>query len=89
MSLDDRLNHENAETLLSRDHWTGYRKKNVLEKSDSDPDIKSYSKWVSLTKDELYYVESTLGQGGGWINIDVGMEIKADTMPTDHPNLQT
>jgi hypothetical protein len=39
MSLDDKLNPANATTLLKRHHWTTYRNKNVLEKSDNEPDL--------------------------------------------------
>ena len=48
MSLDDKLNPANATTLLSRNSWTTYRNKNVLDKSDSEPNMESYSKWVTL-----------------------------------------
>jgi hypothetical protein len=30
-----------------------------------------------------------LGQGAGFKNIDVGMEIKPKNMPAEHPHLQT
>ena len=89
MSLDDKLNPDDATTLLKRDSWSAYGAKNFLEKSDSEPKEYAYSKWVPLQKDELYYVEPTLKQGKGWVNIDVGMEIKPESMPTGHPNLQT
>jgi hypothetical protein len=89
MSLDDKLNPANVTTLLNRRSYTAYRNKNVLEKSDTDPDLSAYSEWVSLKKDEFYYVESTLANGAGWKNIDVGMEVKPDNMPAEHPNIQT
>jgi hypothetical protein len=61
-----------------------------LDKSDSHADFGAkFSKWVTLTKDQHYYVESTLKQGGGFINIDIGMEVEPDTMPAEHPNFET
>jgi hypothetical protein len=90
MSLDDKLNPADATTLMNRDHWTPYRNKNILDKSvDDDMYLEAFSEWISLSKDEYYYVEATLLQGGGYINIDVGMEVQPDDMPAQHPKLQT
>ena len=47
-----------------------------------------FSDWVNLTQDEYYFVEATLGQDGGFININVGMEIKPDVMPAEHSKFE-
>ena len=47
-----------------------------------------FSEWVTLAKDEYYFVESTLLQRTGPMNINVGMEIKPDVMPSEHSNFE-
>ena len=34
-----------------------------------------YSKWVSLVEGEYYYVESTVANAWGLVNLDIGMEV--------------
>ena len=41
-----------------------------------------------MTQDEYYFVESTLLQGEGGININVGMEIIPDVMPAEHSRFE-
>ena len=69
-----------------RDTWTTYRDTEVLDKTeDSDLFGVVFSKWVTLVQDEYYYMETTLSDGGGRINLDVGMEVIPDVMPENHP----
>ena len=83
---DDPLDPDYAQMLLMRDTWTTYRDTEVLDKTeDSDLFGVVFSKWVTLVQDEYYYMESTLSDGGGRINLDVGMEVIPDVMPANHP----
>ena len=82
MSITDPLDPATAETLMYRKTWTSYRNSDLPIKNNPDGDGKRYSKWITVTEGQHYYVEATLNQGGGYINIDVGMEIKPNVMPS-------
>ena len=41
-----------------------------------------------MEEGEYYYTESTLLNGGGYININIGMEIEPDVCPETHPNFE-
>jgi hypothetical protein len=80
--LDPAANEE----ILTRNEWTRYRNQKVTDYGPTSVEFGlKFSKWITLTKDEFYYVESTLFEGGGVANIDIGMEIKPDAMPEFHP----
>ena len=90
MNVADKLDPAGATQLMFNGGWRAYRDSTADDKSDTSPDYGvRFSQWVSLTQDEYYYVEATLHQAWGPINIDVGMEIKASTVPADHPKLES
>jgi hypothetical protein len=89
INVDDPLNPEAATELLNRSSWTTYRNSDIENKSADSPDLgRTFSEWVSLVEGEHYYVEATLFNGNGNINIDVGMEIMPDVMPVEHPKME-
>lgn len=91
MSIDDPLNPDALQPLLERYGHTTFRNSDIGDKTESDDNDaygKSFSEWVSLTKDEYYYVEATLAQGGGEVHINIGMEIRATPANAEHPKLE-
>ena len=82
MSITDPLDPAAAETLMYRNTWTTYRNTDMASKTNPLGDGMRYSKWVTVTEGQHYYVEATLNQGGGFINIDIGMEIQPLVMPS-------
>lgn len=58
----------------------------MLNKSEDRPEFGIvFSKWVTLQKDQYYYAEATLEDINGQVSLDVGMEVKPETMPENHP----
>ena len=89
MNYDDKLDPAAATQLMYRFKHTSYRNTDIEDKSSTSPDYGvRFSDWISLTEGEYYYVEATLYQGSGGINLDVGMEVKPSTMPAEHPKLE-
>ena len=90
ISLTDPLDPAAAEQLMYNDAWTTYRNSDIPDKSETNEWFeKRFSRKVTLVKDEYYYVESTLYNGSGASNLDVGMEIAPSPMPASHPNLES
>ena len=91
MSVDDPHNPDALQLLMRRDHHTRYRNSDIGDKTESEDNPaygKSFSEWVTLVKDEYYYVEAELGQGGGIVHINVGMEVRATPADAGHPKLE-
>ena len=88
----DPLDPLTVEQILWRRSWTYYRNTDIADKlnpgGEGDGDGWRYSKWMTLQQDVHYYVESTLLQGGGYINLDIGMEIIPEVMPAYHPRFE-
>lgn len=85
----DTLDPDQAEQVLIRTSYSEYRDKEVLDKVESNPAFgHKFSKWVTLEKGQYYYTLATLSDGGGQVNIDVGMEVKPEVMPANHPNAE-
>lgn len=89
MSVDSPRDPASAERLLHRGRWTTYRDSDVADKRDPEGDGQRFSKWVTLAEGEHYYVEAALAQGGGYINMDVGMDIIPDVMPAEHSKFES
>ena len=91
-TVADPLDPTTAEKLME-DAGSTYRKKNeVLLKSEDNVEFeKKFSKQISLTQDKYYYIEAVLQQYGKFdeLNIDVGMEVIPDILPSSHPNAET
>lgn len=89
INVNDPLNPDTVIEVLRNDHWTWYRNTDVEDKSVDSPELGvKFSEWVSLVEGEHYYVESTLFNGGGQVNLNVGMEIRPDVMPVEHANME-
>ena len=59
MSVDDPLNPDTAEQLMFSGASTSYRNTDIEDKSEtSDLYENRFSNWVTLAKDEHYYVEA-------------------------------
>ena len=89
MSVDDPLNPDATTRLMTLGSWTYYRNTDIADKSETSSLFEvQFSDWVTLTEGEHYYTETTFYAGGGETNLDVGMEIKPDTMPTEHSKME-
>lgn len=76
MNTATPLDPYSVATVLSIGGWSPYRSTDIEDKTATSDKLGSYfSDWIYLTQDEHYYVEATLHQGPGAININVGMEI--------------
>jgi hypothetical protein len=90
INVADPLNPDTATTVLTSHGWSGYRTvSDTADRSADSPNLGvTFSEWVSLVADEHYYVEATLAQAWGPVNINVGMEIEPDVMPAEHPRME-
>jgi len=90
MSVRCPRDPDQKERLLQRNEYTSYRNFFRLDKSDDHPDFGIvYSKWVTLTKDEYYYFETTLKNEAGIQHQTIGVEMKPEVMPASHPLMET
>ena len=72
----DPLDPSQATTRNYVGGWSRYRTTDIQDKSPTSSELgKKFSETMQLTQDKYYYVEATLNQGPGDININVGMEI--------------
>ena len=96
MSCDDRCSlylstseprqPEAKELILYRHKHTSWRNIPLLDKEESSPNFGVvFSKWIRLQKDEYYYFETSVLDGGGLCHLTIGMEIRPDIMPAYHP----
>jgi hypothetical protein len=78
------------ERLLSRNRPVGWRKFDLLDKSETSKNFgKFFSKEVTLNKDEFYYFETSVLSGRGPMYHVIGMDVIPDQMPKDHPHKET
>ena len=89
LNVADPLEPSTATQILWNEDWTHYRNTDIEDKSATSSLYGvRFSEWFSLTQDEYYFVESTLLQGEGKLNINVGMEIIPDVMPAEHSRFE-
>ena len=66
-----------------------YRDTDIEDKTATSSDLGvRFSDWITLTEGTHYFVEATLAQGVGSMNINVGMEIQPNVMPSDHSKFE-
>lgn len=82
MSVEDPMNPASAQELMSVNSHTSYRNTDITDKSETSALYKKrFTDWVSLTKDQHYYVEAVVFNGKGAINLNVGMEVRPASIP--------
>ena len=87
MSLTEPLSPAAKEEILFRPRWTSFRNFPIPPYPIDGPDQgRVYSKWITLTEGQHYYMDTSMKNYGGPGHVTVGMEAKLVSPPAYHPN---